>query len=259
MPEAISEQLSLFHSQIEKGRFSDVSLRLLESVLIAKDVRSLLAIRSSVQELLRSKAASVMDEVAGKTIDEKLRIADFFVKAFALVGDAESCLALRYEALVLRETKYHNRIDFRVSHEEWCTFAKDSFDSGYYSIALKGFDSALACFQSEKNMGRMTNDFHAKDHVIDVIKKLRDEAAVLISSSSVHSLSAKYLKRKATKDEQQCKILSTGSQHVASLIYRAGINRRNMHKLWQRQQQQLEVTGPSLNVQNVSAFHYFNE
>jgi hypothetical protein len=44
---------------------------------------------------------------------------------------------MRYEALVLRDAKYCNDLHLQVSRQEWLTFAKDSLDNGFYSIASK--------------------------------------------------------------------------------------------------------------------------
>ncbi|KAI0501906.1 hypothetical protein KFK09_016851 [Dendrobium nobile] len=244
MPGVIAETTSLFRSQIEDGSFSDVSLQILESVLVAKDVRALLEIRSSLQEFLRFHAKSVMDRIAAKTVDEKLNVAEFFVKAFALVGDVESCLALKYEALVLRETKYYNNNGFRVSYQEWYNFAKNSLYNGYYAIAVKGFNNALSCFQSELNADGNTGDYFMKDNIVDKIRKLRDEASAMISSSSVQALTSKYLKRKATECEQRCSLLPTNSQQAASSMFRLGINKRNERKLYQSQRKKQQMSVP---------------
>lgn len=44
---------------------------------------------------------------------------------------------MKYEALVLRETKCAVDHDLRVSYEEWYAFGKDSLDNGFYTIAVK--------------------------------------------------------------------------------------------------------------------------
>jgi hypothetical protein len=44
---------------------------------------------------------------------------------------------MRYEALVLRDAKYSNSLQLQVSREEWLTFAKDSLDNEFYTIASK--------------------------------------------------------------------------------------------------------------------------
>ncbi|KAK9271818.1 hypothetical protein L1049_002183 [Liquidambar formosana] len=48
-----------------------------------------------------------------------------------------SCLALRYEALVLRDLKSATYQWLQVSYREWLTFAEHSLDNGFYSIARK--------------------------------------------------------------------------------------------------------------------------
>ncbi|KAK9285383.1 hypothetical protein L1049_024574 [Liquidambar formosana] len=50
----------------------------------------------------------------------------------------KSCLALRYEALVLRDLKSATYQWLQVSYREWPTFAEHSLDNGFYSIARKG-------------------------------------------------------------------------------------------------------------------------
>lgn len=75
--------------------------------------------------------------------ETRLSIADFFARAFVLVGDVESCLAMGYEAVVLRDAKYSDDLDLHVSYEEWLTFTKDSLDNGLYTIASKALANAL--------------------------------------------------------------------------------------------------------------------
>ncbi|XP_058075123.1 protein DOUBLE-STRAND BREAK FORMATION isoform X7 [Magnolia sinica] len=170
MSEEISERVSLFRSQLQNRRFDDRTLRILESVLVSKDVKSLLEIRSMLRVLMRSESVSVLREIAEKSVDQKLSVVEFFVNAFALVRDVESCLALKYEALVLRDLKHVNHQWLRVSYEEWLTFAEDSLDNGFHSIAAKLFLSH-SCTLLEAE-------------VIERIKKLRDMARALAASHS---------------------------------------------------------------------------
>ncbi|AQK81609.1 F10K1.23 [Zea mays] len=51
-----------------------------------------------------------------------------------------SCLAMRYEALLLRDAKYCNDLHLQVSRQEWLTFAMDCLDNGFYTIASKVWD-----------------------------------------------------------------------------------------------------------------------
>ena len=49
----------------------------------------------------------------------------------------QSCLALRYEALNLREIKSASYQWLEVSYSEWLNFAEQSLDYGFHSIARK--------------------------------------------------------------------------------------------------------------------------
>lgn len=81
-------------------RFNGAALQILDSILAAKDIRSLLEIRSALRDLLRSEIAPVLGEIAEKSAYEKLLTVDFFVKAFALVGDTEVCFFVLFDAMI---------------------------------------------------------------------------------------------------------------------------------------------------------------
>lgn len=49
----------------------------------------------------------------------------------------QSCLALKYEALVLREAIHLKDRDLQVSYEEWLTFGRDALNNGFYTIAVR--------------------------------------------------------------------------------------------------------------------------
>ena len=49
----------------------------------------------------------------------------------------QSCLALRYEALVLRELKATSDKRLQVSYREWLAFAEHLLDNEFYAIARK--------------------------------------------------------------------------------------------------------------------------
>ncbi|XP_058075117.1 protein DOUBLE-STRAND BREAK FORMATION isoform X2 [Magnolia sinica] len=222
MSEEISERVSLFRSQLQNRR----TLRILESVLVSKDVKSLLEIRSMLRVLMRSESVSVLREIAEKSVDQKLSVVEFFVNAFALVRDVESCLALKYEALVLRDLKHVNHQWLRVSYEEWLTFAEDSLDNGFHSIAAKGFENALLSSQPTN-----IDNFFAEAEVIERIKKLRDMARALAASHSVQAQAAEYLNRKANQQTSKRELHSSDSSHLASSMFRSGIKKRNMQQL----------------------------
>lgn len=54
----------------------------------------------------------------------------------------QSCLALRYEALLLRDFKSSSHQWLKVSYTEWLNFAEQSLDHGFHSVARK---VCLAC------------------------------------------------------------------------------------------------------------------
>ncbi|XP_042424256.1 uncharacterized protein LOC122011890 isoform X10 [Zingiber officinale] len=89
MSRSISEAVALFRSHLQQRRFDGTTLRILESILVARDVESLLVSRAALRGLLLSEASSVMGGASGMTVEKKLRIVQFFVGAFALIGDGE--------------------------------------------------------------------------------------------------------------------------------------------------------------------------
>ncbi|KAI5408518.1 hypothetical protein KIW84_054384, partial [Lathyrus oleraceus] len=137
MSHAVEEQLSLFRYLIQTRSFGESTLRFLESLLVTKDVKSLVEIRSSLKQLLKSESLSIINSIAAESLHDKLVVLDFFVHAFALVGDPESCLALRYEALVMRELKSASFQRLQVSPVEWLNFVEDAVHNGFHSVAVK--------------------------------------------------------------------------------------------------------------------------
>ncbi|PIA59538.1 hypothetical protein AQUCO_00400436v1 [Aquilegia coerulea] len=83
--------LTLFRSQLQLRRFDEGTLGILDSILVSKDVKSLLQLRNGLKRLLRSESVSYLQEISHKSIHDKLLILDFFVRAFALVADVEGC------------------------------------------------------------------------------------------------------------------------------------------------------------------------
>jgi hypothetical protein len=57
--------------------------------LLSKDVKSLIEIRSSLTQLLKSESLSIIQSIAAESVHDKLLVLEFFVRAFALVGDLE--------------------------------------------------------------------------------------------------------------------------------------------------------------------------
>ncbi|KAF8397215.1 hypothetical protein HHK36_016123 [Tetracentron sinense] len=227
-------------------RFGDGTLRILESVLVSKDVESLLEIRSSLKDFMRSESLAVLKEIAEKTVQQKLSILEFFVRAFALAGD--SCLALRYEALVMRELKSANHQWLQVSYEEWLTFAEHSLDNGFYSIAVKvyfsccnfkkqisGCENALSCLQSNNLADHKPHIYSEYTLVAEKIKKLKDVAVASSASHSVQAQTAEYLNEKTIQESKKHSSYSTDTQCLSSSMFRNGIKMRNMRKLLEHQ------------------------
>ncbi|XP_068669439.1 protein DOUBLE-STRAND BREAK FORMATION [Aristolochia californica] len=226
----MSEPIFLFRSQIQSRRFNAESLRILESVLVSKDVKSLIETRSRLKEFMRTESVTVLKLNEGNAVVQKLSVVEFFMRAFALVGDAESCLALKYEALNLRELECMNHPLLQVSYEEWLRFADDSRRNGFYSIAIKGYDNAIECLHRINSDDSRSGSSLPNTIMVDEIKELRDKARMLIASRSVQAQTAEYLRSRALL-KQECEIQSPKAQPLASSLFRWGIKRRNFQKL----------------------------
>ena len=61
-------------------------MRLIESFLISRDVKSMLDVRKSLVEFMRRESVNVIREVVEKTVEEKLLLVYFFVKAITVIG-----------------------------------------------------------------------------------------------------------------------------------------------------------------------------
>lgn len=85
-----SLSLSLVLKGLRFCRFDDATLRVLESALVSKDVKSSIEVRSGLRQFLRSESLSVLREISEKSAEEKLLVLEFLVRSFALVGDVEA-------------------------------------------------------------------------------------------------------------------------------------------------------------------------
>ncbi|EEF42284.1 conserved hypothetical protein [Ricinus communis] len=146
---SFAQSVSLFCSEINNRRFNDEILQILKSLMVGKDVKSLMELQSSLREFMRSQSISVLREITEKTVDQKLWVLEFFVRAFALIGDMESCLALKYEALLLREIKSSSCQRLQVSYIEWLNFAEQLIQNGFYSTARQACENAMLCLQKD--------------------------------------------------------------------------------------------------------------
>ncbi|XP_047170855.1 protein DOUBLE-STRAND BREAK FORMATION isoform X3 [Vigna umbellata] len=211
------------------GSFSDETIRFLESLLVSKDVKSFIEVRSSLTDFLRSESLSVIRSIASKTVHEKLLVLEFFVRAFALVGDQQSCLALRYEALVMRELKSASCRWLQVLPEEWLRFVEDAVRNGFHAVAEKPGGDMVS-----KNL----------KSIISEITRLRNCAMTSVSSRSVQVQTAEYLKRKTT--EQKSDLPNKQKRCLASTSFRNGIKRQNIRKLHEHQSLLLVSEHPNL-------------
>ncbi|CAM0950505.1 unnamed protein product [Alopecurus aequalis] len=234
----ISDALSLFACRLSRRRFGDDELRLLEAALSAGgDVAAMLATRSEARRMLRDRSAGAFAAAAAEEVETRLSVADFFARAFALAGDVESCLATRYEALVLREAKYSDDPHLHVSDEEWLTFAQDSLDNGFYTIASKAFAKALVHIHPSHL--ESTNSVLKKDKIND-IRGLQNLAKSLSAQHSVQAQSAEYMKRKASSVSEKCNTHPEKPKLPGNLMFRLGIKRRNTQKLLCSRKRNLE-------------------
>lgn len=124
----------------------------------------------------------------------------------------QSCLALKYEALLFRDVKSSSDQSLHVSYLEWLNFAHHSLDQGFYSIArqvkfffiiititiiisspslhfhcfllMQASEKALACFQKKDVADAKTGDFFENARVIEDIKRLKDRAMRSAASGS---------------------------------------------------------------------------
>ncbi|KAL8162569.1 hypothetical protein V2J09_014058 [Rumex salicifolius] len=227
-----AQQITLFRWQFHQRRFDDATLSILESILMSTSVKSLLELQSLLREFLRSESVGAIREISDKPFEQKLSVIEFLVRAFTLVNDAESCLALRYEALVARESVSSIHPHWRVSLDEWIKFAEDSSEIGFHSIAGKACEQALLGYQNDYQKQHCSlNNLEATPEKIERLE-------ILVRSSSlghpVQLQTSEYLKEKNTKAVKQ---LSLERQicYSASASYREGIKKRNMYNLKRHQ------------------------
>ncbi|GAU27631.1 hypothetical protein TSUD_125770 [Trifolium subterraneum] len=190
MSHSVEQQLSLFRYLIQSRSFGNATLRFLDSLLVSKDVKSLVEIRSSLTQLLKSESLSIIQSLAAESIHDKLLVLEFFVRAFALVGDLESCLALRYEALVMREIKSASFHLLQVSPVEWLKFVEDAVQNGFHAVAVKACEHALRCI-GNNDVPKLGRDILPENlkATISEITRLRNFAMTSITSRSGSSLS----------------------------------------------------------------------
>ncbi|GJY75387.1 hypothetical protein Tco_0480503 [Tanacetum coccineum] len=102
----------------------------------------------------------------------------------------ESCLALRYEALVMRELNSVSDHQQHVSYEEWFTFAEHALENRFSVIARKAREKALGCFQMDDMFKtKDTDTLREPTEATRRINRLKDiamaEVLLFVSASGI--------------------------------------------------------------------------
>ncbi|KAL3613108.1 hypothetical protein CASFOL_043044 [Castilleja foliolosa] len=140
----------------------------------------------------------------------------------------ESCLALRYEALVMREEKSTIHPGLRVTCKEWLTLVEHLLENGFNSIANHACEKALMCTKANHVSHAKMDDLSCDVHSINKIMRLKDVAMLTISSQSV---TQSYLKQKVVEQYTQHLVTSLEAQSSGSSRFRNGIIKHNLRKL----------------------------
>ncbi|PIN25438.1 hypothetical protein CDL12_01817 [Handroanthus impetiginosus] len=230
-PTSLTEQISLFCSRIQDRSFDDVTVRILESILIPKDVRSLIRVRSALKQFMRDESLLIFREITQESVEIKLLCTDFLISEFAIIGDVESCLALRYEALVMREHRTATHPGLQVTCGEWLNFAEDSLENEFHSIANQACEKAIMCSKANHVATPDIDDFSHDVQAIKKIKRLKDAAILMISSRSVQGQAAAYLKGKEVEQGTQHLVTCSEAQSSGSSRFKSGIRKHNLRKL----------------------------
>ncbi|XP_010475458.1 PREDICTED: uncharacterized protein LOC104754872 [Camelina sativa] len=225
------DETYLFLNRIQERRFDEESLRILELSLVAMNVKSYSEIRSRLGDFMRSESAAIFGELSGESIVAKLSVLEFFARAFALIGDLESCLAMRYEALNLRDLKSPSCLWLRVSHSEWSKFAVQSLENGFPSIAGKASENALLSLKKDSLIESKSEEFSEIFDASEKVRRLRDSAASLTSSRSVQAQGAEYLRSKEVRIRNRQTQHTKNPDCTGSNLFREGIKKRNQRML----------------------------
>lgn len=70
-------------------RVDDVTIRVLESILVSKDVQSLIEVRSALRQFMRDESLLIFGEITEESVEIKLTCTEFLIRIFAMIGDVE--------------------------------------------------------------------------------------------------------------------------------------------------------------------------
>lgn len=70
-------------------RVDDVTIRLLESILVSKDVQSSIEVRSVLKRFMRDESLLIFGEITEESVEIKLICTEFLIRIFAMIGDVE--------------------------------------------------------------------------------------------------------------------------------------------------------------------------
>ncbi|KAG6403570.1 hypothetical protein SASPL_135795 [Salvia splendens] len=185
----IYQEISLFRSRIQNRWVDDVTIRVLESILVSKDVQSSIDFKSVLKRFMRDESLLIFGEIAEESVEIKLTCAEFLIRVFAMIGDVESCLALRYEALVLRDEMATIHPELQVTSKEWLTFTEHSLENGFHSIANQVNFAILVTIDVYIPLVscaiHLESDYFFHDvNAMEKIDRLKDDALLKISSQS---------------------------------------------------------------------------
>ncbi|XP_051116890.1 protein DOUBLE-STRAND BREAK FORMATION isoform X2 [Andrographis paniculata] len=184
LPATLARQISLFCSRVHDRSFDDVTVRILESIMASNDVESLLGVGSALKQFMRDESILIFREIAEESVEIKLLFTDFLIRAFAVIGDVESCLALRYEALVMREQKAIDDPGLQVACKEWLTLIEHLLENGFHSVAHQACERALTFPKVNVGHHPKIDDFFNYMEAVKKIKALKDATLSTISSQS---------------------------------------------------------------------------
>ncbi|XP_074267829.1 protein DOUBLE-STRAND BREAK FORMATION-like isoform X2 [Silene latifolia] len=181
----MADALPLFSSRLKSNRLDESTLEILEQMLSSsKNVKEMQHLRTHLLQFLTSQSVTIIRHSVHKPILHRLSTLDFFLRAFLILHDLQSCLSLRYEGLVLRDSSAATHPHFQVTYGEWMKFAEDAFQNAFYSVAAKACENAISCFDRNGDQGH--DKLPEKTRSIDRIHRLKDAALQLSSNHSAY-------------------------------------------------------------------------